>query len=101
MSDWMLDMQASGVCPAGRPYMVIGNADIARDSRPQPLFFHSLIEVGDELAITVEDQRRAALAGPDQLFGRLAPARVRHGRIDVGPEAVFGGLQLLPHADWP
>src|SRR5262249_36379774 len=41
---------------------------------------------------------RPPLASADDLFGGLAPARVRHLRIDVRPEAVFGRLQRLPQA---
>ena len=65
---------------------------------PQPLVLEALVEVGDVFAVAVEQQRRPPLAGADHLLGRLAPARMRHLRIDVGPEAVFGRLQRLPVA---
>src|SRR5262245_11873150 len=67
-------------------------------SRPQALFLEPLVEVGNVFAITVEQQRRLALAGADELFRRLAPAWMRDLRIDVGPEAVFRRLQRLPVA---
>src|SRR5215470_5229799 len=60
-------------------------------SRPQALFLEPLVEVGDIFAVAVEQQRRLALAGADELLGGLAPARMRDLRIDVGPEPVFGG----------
>ena len=73
--------------------------EVARQrSRPQPLFLQALVQVGDVFAVAVEQQRRLALVGADDLLGRLAPARMRDLRIDVGPEAVFGRLQRLPVA---
>src|SRR6185312_3391856 len=71
------------------------------ESGPEALAFEPLVEIGDVFAVSVEDQRRPPLAGADHLLARLAPARMRHRRIDVGPEAVFGGLQRLPQADRP
>src|SRR6185437_2860550 len=73
------------------------SAAIAR-SGPQPLLLQALVEAGDVIAVTVEQQRRFMLAGADHFLGCLAPARMRHGRIDIGPKAVFGRLQRLPHA---
>src|ERR1043166_8235499 len=65
-------------------------------SRPQALAVEPLVEIRDVFPVAVEQQRRPALAEPDQLLGRLAPARMRHLGIDVGPEAVFGRLQGFP-----
>src|SRR5689334_667919 len=74
----------------------------ARRLSPEPFFaVETLVEIGDKFAVAVEHQSRAAFASADQFFARLAPARMRHLGIDVGPEAVLGGLQLLPHALWP
>src|SRR5215510_12877959 len=67
-------------------------------SRPQALFLEPLVEIGNIFAVAVEQERRLALAGADEFLGRLAPARMRDLRIDVGPEAVFGRLQRLPVA---
>src|ERR1019366_8130342 len=67
-----------------------------RSSHPQPLALQPLVDVGDAVAVAVEDQRRPVLAGADHFLARLAPARMRHCRIDVGPEAVFRRLQRLP-----
>src|SRR6185369_9513900 len=49
-------------------------------------------------AIAVEDLTRDPLTGTEDLFLRLAPARMRHIRIHIRPEAVFGSLQLFPEA---
>src|SRR5260370_15046196 len=68
----------------------------AFSSGPQPLVFEALVEAGDEFGVSVEQQRRPPLADPEQRVARLAPARMRHLRIDVRPEAVFGRLQGLP-----
>src|ERR1700730_4250352 len=67
-------------------------------SGPQPFLLETLVHVGDELGVAVEQQRRPPLPdGPaDRGLGRLAPARMRHLRVDVGPETVFRGLQRLP-----
>ena len=67
----------------------------------EALAFEPLVHVGDELAVAVEQQRRHAIAFAEHFLGRLAPARMRHRRIHVRPEAVFAGLQLLPEADRP
>src|SRR5579885_29522 len=94
-------MAASGLFPpGGKPSTssMTLKTTRARCSRPQPLAVQALVDAGNELAVAVEQQRFAPLAGADDLFGRLAPARLRHRRIDVGPEAVFGGLQHFPHA---
>src|SRR5262245_48523291 len=70
-------------------------------SRPEAFLLQALVEVGDVLAVAVVELRRLALAGADELLGRLAPAWMRHLRIDVGPEPILGGLQLLPVARGP
>src|SRR5215468_6195815 len=67
-------------------------------SRPQALALESLVEAGDVLGVAVEQERRPALAGADVLLARLAPARMRHLRIDVRPEPVLARLQRLPEA---
>src|SRR6185437_3353758 len=72
-----------------------------KTSRPQPFLLQILVNVGDLLAIAVVNQRRPALAGADDLFAGLAPARMRHRRVDVGPEAVFRRLQSFPQALGP
>src|SRR5260370_20829178 len=71
---------------------------ISRPSRVQALAVQPLVEIGDIFGVAVEQQRGSALAEPDQLLARLAPARMRHLGVDVGPEAVFGRLQRLPKA---
>src|SRR5438093_282377 len=65
-------------------------------SRVQALAVEPLVETSDMFGVAVEQQRRAALAEPDELLGSLAPARMRHLGVDVGPEPVFGRLQGLP-----
>src|SRR5947199_7121499 len=66
------------------------------DSRPQALVLESLVEMRDVFAVAVEQLSRPSLLGDDVLLGCLAPAWMRHLRIDVRPEAIFGGLQVLP-----
>src|SRR5205085_4311966 len=67
-----------------------------RSSHPQALLLEPVIKVRDVLAVAIVQQRRPALLGADILLGRLAPARMRHLRIDVRPEAILGGLQRFP-----
>src|SRR5262249_16926363 len=74
-----------------------GTAGVRR-SRPEAFAVQTLVEIGEVLAVAVEQERRPPLAGADDLFTRLAPARMRHLRIDVGPEAIFRRLQCFPHA---
>src|SRR6185295_10839897 len=69
-------------------------------SRPKAFAVQTLVEIGDVFAVTVVQERRPALAGANDFFARLAPARMRHLRIDVGPEAIFRWLQRFPHAPW-
>src|SRR5215467_724085 len=78
---------------AGRPGTAAG-----RRSRPETFAVQAFVEVGDVLAVTVEQERRPSLAGADDLFTRLAPARMRHLRIHIGPEAIFRRLQCFPHS---
>src|SRR6476661_5991655 len=68
------------------------------ESRPEAFAVQTFVQIGDVLVVTVEQERRPPLAGADDLFARLAPARMRHLRIDVGPEAILRRLQCLPHA---
>src|SRR6476661_162966 len=70
-------------------------------SSPKSFALEPLIKRCDVFRITVEQQRRATFADADQLFARLTPARMRHLRIDVGPEAVLGSLQGLPKGPRP
>src|SRR5437773_8530039 len=65
-------------------------------SRPQALVLESRVEMRDVFAVAVEQLSWPSLLGDDVLLGCLAPARMRHLRIDVRPEAIFGGLQVLP-----
>src|SRR5258708_40366982 len=48
------------------------------------------------VAVAVEQQRRPSLAGADDFLALLAPARMRHRRIDVRPETIFGRRQRFP-----
>src|SRR5882724_1170534 len=59
------------------------------------------VQAGHELAVAVVEQGGDALLAAQRLFGRLAPARMRHLRVHVGPEAVFARLQLLPERNRP
>src|SRR5215468_8695127 len=62
----------------------------------EPLVLETAVERGDIFAIAVEEKRRHPLvAAQDPLIG-LAPARMRDGRVHIGPEAIFGGLDRLP-----
>src|SRR5260370_21034609 len=65
-------------------------------SGEEALLSEALVQVGDELAVAVPDQRRDALVGAEHALGGLAPARMRHLGVHVGPEAVFAGLQRFP-----
>src|SRR5262249_14036564 len=93
-------MENSKVAPAKPDHTPRNGTGIA-SSRPKTSAVHALVMSGDIVAIAVENERRPPLPGADHLFGRLAPARVRHGRIDVRPEAIFGRLQGFPHALGP
>ena len=55
----------------------------------QLFLLQPLVKIGDVFALAVVDLRR-------QAFGRLASARMRHRRIDVGAEDVFGRAALFP-----
>src|SRR6266849_1159792 len=61
--------------------------------REQPLILEVVVEMGDELAVAVPDQRRAPLVGTEHALGRLAPTRGWHVRVDVGPESILARLQ--------
>src|SRR5919206_1184500 len=60
------------------------------------LAFEALVEIRDLGRIAVEELRRAAFARAEHLLVGLAPARMRHLRVHIGPEAVFLRLDLLP-----
>src|SRR6516165_1157633 len=62
----------------------------------QPLASKSVVEVLHELPIAVEKSRRDSGLGSKHAFCRLAPAPVRHVRIDICPEAIFSGLNAIP-----
>ena len=55
--------------------------------------------MGDEFAVAVIDLRRNRLFGADQSLGGLAPTRMRHFRVNIGPEAIFVAGDLFPEAD--
>src|SRR4029077_12865299 len=67
-------------------------------SRPEAFVVHAVVKAGDIVAVTIEKKRRSPLPSPDNLLARLAPARMRHLRIDIGPEAILCRLQRFPHA---
>src|SRR5262245_39454952 len=70
----------------------------AAPSGVQPLVLKILVEIGHELGIAVEQLGRHAVAGAEHSLAGLAPARMWHARIHVGPEAVLRGLQRFPEA---
>src|SRR6516162_5792805 len=72
---------------------------VAARSHEETLGRESVVEVSNVFAVAVVEQRRPALVNAEDTFARLAPAGMRHLRIDVGPEAVFARLQLLPETD--
>ena len=51
--------------------------------------------MGDLRGVAVIEQGRHAFAGAEQLLGGLAPARMVDLGVHVGPEAVFGGLDVF------
>ena len=59
------------------------------DKDRQPRWRPDRLEAVDEARV---QGYFAPLAEPDQFLGRLTPARVRHLRVDVRPEAVLGVL---------
>ncbi len=61
----------------------------------QLLVLHAGVEFGDERAVAVEQLGRDPLAGAEHALAGLAPARVRHLGIDVGPEAVLAQSPVL------
>ena len=62
----------------------------------EPLVLQVLVETGDIFAVAVEQQGRHALVAAQHALRCLAPARMGHLRIHIGPEAVFGSLDRLP-----
>src|SRR5262249_57215394 len=73
----------------------------AAHSGVEALVLQILIKISDELAIAVEQLRRHPLLCPEYALGGLAPARMRHLRIDIGPEAVLRRLERFPEAHRP
>src|SRR6185437_2739446 len=71
----------------------------SRSSAIEGLVLETLVERRDVFAVAIEQQGRAAPVRAEHALGRLAPARMRHGGIDVRPEAVLVTLQLLPEAN--
>src|SRR5829696_8871725 len=71
-----------------------------RRSHEQPLLLvvEAVVHPRDVFAVAVVEQRRAHLIGAEDLLGRLAPARMRHLRVDVRPEAVLVCRERLPEA---
>src|SRR5258706_15029900 len=67
-------------------------------SPPQRLTLESRVHARHIVAVAVERRRRPPLAGADDFLARLAPARMRHRRIDIGPETIFGRRQRFPKA---
>src|SRR3546814_5949636 len=70
-----------------------------RSTRTDTLFPYTTLfraQAGDELAVTVVQPGRHAAGLAEQRLGRLRPARMRHLRVDVRPEPVLAGLQVLP-----
>ncbi len=67
----------------------------------EPFGLQAAVEIGNKLAVAIEKLRRDAVVLADDPFTRLAPARMRDLRVDVGPEAVFARLDLLPERDRP
>ena len=86
---------------AFRDFLVVQGATLAllrARGRPRShverLFLQPLVEPGDLFAVAVEEQGRPVLASRQEGLAGLAPARMRHVRIDVGPEAVLVGAEL-------
>src|SRR5688500_13122111 len=59
------------------------------------------VELRDEFAIAVVQLRRHLLIAAENALARLAPARMRHVRVHIRPEAIFIAGQLLPEAHRP
>src|SRR6516162_10686270 len=73
----------------------------ASNSDEKALLFEAVVQVGDEVAVTVPFESRAPLVGAEHPLGRLAPARMRHVGIDVRPEAVLAPLHGFPERYGP
>src|SRR6266508_1897934 len=54
------------------------------------------VQVPHPFAVAVEQLRRPHFAGAEHVLAGLAPARVRHGRVDVGLEVVLARLERVP-----
>src|ERR671918_1856145 len=70
-------------------------------SSEKPLPIQPPIQGGDVVAVAVEQLRGHAFVTAEHAFGRLAPARVRHLGVDVGPEAILRWLDRLPESHRP
>src|SRR5690606_32598759 len=82
--------------PFGTQRVFSGNGKSRESSTPsheQLLALHVLVEVGNIFAVAVEELRRDHVIGADDPLARLAPARMRHLRVHIGPEPVFAGLE--------
>src|SRR5271166_1885543 len=55
----------------------------AENSDEKALLFEPVIEVGDVFAVAVPFKGRPPPVDAEHPLGRLAPARMRHARIDV------------------
>src|SRR5690349_4503582 len=86
----------------GRLRTVGATCQAGRSPLHEELFrLAALVEAGHELAVAVVELGGHALAAAQRLLGRLAPARMRHLGIHVGPEAVLVVGQPLPERDRP
>src|SRR5207248_4711166 len=88
----MLCMVSSPASPGRNRASVL----FCKASSEEPLFFEPLVHIGDEFAIAVPHQGRAALIGAEDALRCLAPARMRYLGVHIGPEAVLARLQRLP-----
>src|SRR6516165_10388312 len=81
-------MLFSTISPSCRPRSTSSDWG-RRQLHKQFLVLQPVIKMGHVFAIAVPFQRRHPLVGAEDALSRLAPARVRHLRVDVGPKAVF------------
>jgi len=89
----VVSTQARRMAHQGRTF---GSGLFSR-TKPRVAASQVVIKAGDEFAVAVEEPRWDHLtARTDQLFLGLAPTRMGHFRVDVGPEAILLVLQLLP-----
>src|SRR5580700_11099691 len=65
------------------------------------LQIHAVVEAGNLVSVTVEHQRRLALAEDrraDAAFGLLAPTGMVDVRIHIGIEPIFPGRHIIPRS---